>query len=461
MRSRLFTFGPLLLSILFTSPAFAEKRHNLSVADLLEKPAISTFRDPDTDFSRYKTFSVFPFSLLSDKLPSNEIMEKQFLFALRNSLELRGYRFVPLGDHPDLIATMDASAEYKESIVPAQTLLVPRYVPGRTLTTTSSTTGSLNLTTLGTYGSEYSWGSYSGLTTSTTYIPGYSTLQTVTRPGYTVGAYYPAVSISIFDGKTLKNVWFGSGAGSSHTSDPRISSQVVITYLMGEFPTIPAARQPLPGVRIGVFTNDGNAYVPVVLDVPNGPAKKAGLKQYDMILGIDGRSLINKPFSEALAVLRGEPGTRSILDVLRLDKRLSLNVTRSGVLAATSVALGDLQNRGLLYFYRNKSGFDSVANPTVRCDGIDLARLEKGQFFTFAVPPGEHRCRLTGSTSSAEEMSIVVEPGQAYIVKYEGALSKHLTVVDHETALKDWKKLKPIEVGAIKHPQVTSIPLPK
>jgi hypothetical protein len=115
---------------------------------------------------------------------------------------------------------------------------------------------------------------------------------------------------------------------------------------------------------------------------------------------------------------------------------------------------------GDVYFYRRKVSFDSSANPTVRCDGNDLARLEKAQFFTVPLSPGEHRCRFIGSSSSKEELVLNIEPGVAYFVRYEGALSKKPVLVDRATADKDWKGLKAIEKGAIKNSTVTAKPLP-
>ncbi len=328
-------FRSLILPILILAvPTFvgAQKRTNLSPGYLRLRPTVSSFRDPDTDFSKYRTFSVFPFSLTSEDAKMNEIMERQILFALRNSLESRGYKFVQISDSPDFIATINVSSQYMESYVPPQTAVIPQFVPGQTVTISSSILGTFNFNNFGNYAS-YGWGNYSGQTTATTYIPGYTRLQTYTRPGYTTGAYYPVLSISAYDGKTFKNVWLGSGAGTSDNQDLRISSQFVLFPVMDQFPSLPEYVDPygsgLIGIRFGIFTNDGNGYFPTILSVADGgPAKKAGAKPYDMILAIDGVPLINKPFSEALKLYFGEPGTRITLDIWRMGRRLSLKVKR-------------------------------------------------------------------------------------------------------------------------------------
>ena len=323
----------LSLTLAALSPfAHAEKRTNISPLYLRIKPAVSSYRDPDTDFGRYRTFSVFPFSLLSSEAAMNEIMEKQVLFALRNALESKGYKFVQLSDAPDFVATITVSSEYKESYVPPRTVTVPQFIPGQTVITRGSTTGTFNFNTFGNYTS-YGWGSYSGSTTSRTYIPAYTTLQTYTRPGYTTGAYYPALSVSAYDGKTFKSVWSGTGAGTSDNPDPRISSQFVLGWVMGQFPGLPRYVEPpadgVIGVQVRVYTNDGNGYFPTITNLAdNGPAKKAGMKLYDMMLAIDGVPLINKSASEGLKSTTGEPGTSSIFEVWRMGRRLSFRVVR-------------------------------------------------------------------------------------------------------------------------------------
>jgi hypothetical protein len=273
-----------------------------------------------------------PASLLTEDAKTNEIMEKQLLFFLRNCLEAKGYRFVPLDQSPDFLATITVSSEYKESYVPPSTAVLPVWVPGRTITSYGNTSGTFNYNTYGSY-SSYGWGSYSGSSSSTTYVPGYMTTQTYTRPGYTAGHHYPIAAVSMFDAKSLKNIWLGTGAGTSDNPDARVSGQLVVTNILGKFPN--SAAQPeaassgVVGVQLLVFTNDGNNYVPTVLSVASGsPAARAGIKPYDMILSIEGIRVVNKPFSDAMELLQGDPGKPVTLQVWRTGQQLTVNVTR-------------------------------------------------------------------------------------------------------------------------------------
>lgn len=321
-----------LVALALTSCATALRVTNLSPAYLYLTPSVSSYQDPEATLGDYRTFSVFPASLITKEAKTNEIMEKQLLFFLRNCLEAKGYRFVPLDQSPDFLATITVSSEYKESYVPPSTDVLLVWVPGRTITSYSNTSGTFNYNTYGSY-SSYGWGWYSGSSSSTTYVPGYMTTQTYTRPGYTVGHHYPVAAVSMFDARTLKNVWLGTGAGTSDNPDARVSGQLVVTNILEKFPNSAVQSEAVSGGVVGVqllvFTNDGNNYFPTVLAVANGsPAARAGIKPYDMILSIDCVQVVNKPFSEAMEALRGDPGTPVTLQLWRTGQQLTVNVTR-------------------------------------------------------------------------------------------------------------------------------------
>lgn len=307
---------------------------NLSPAYLYLAPSTSSFQDPEASVTGYHTFSIFPAAFLGATGATNEILEKQILFLLRNTLEAKGYRFVPLDQNPDFLATLTLASEYRETQVAPSTAVVPIWVPGRTVTSQSSTTGSFTYNTYGAYSSN-GWGSYSGQTTTSTYVPGSVSTQTVVRPGYTVGRYYPVTNIAVVDGRTLKAVWIGTGAGTSGTADVRISGQLVVNAVVGRFPDAPATARPIAspgivGVGLQVFTSDGNNYVPTVVSLlAKGPAAVAGLKQYDMILSIDGKPTVNRPFSETMRMLGGEPGTLAQIVVWRTGQQLNFLIPRA------------------------------------------------------------------------------------------------------------------------------------
>lgn len=294
---------------------------------------VSSYKTPERNISGYRTFSVFPQSLF-EKTEMNEILEKQMLFFLRNHLEAKGYKFVELNEQPDFLATINASAKYETSYVPPETVTQRQRVLGQTITTYGTSSGTFNYSTYGSF-SSYGWGNYSGLSTSTTYVPGYITTQTYTRPGHTIGHYYPVAGISVYDGKTLERVWFGTGAGISGNADVRVSSQFVVDYILDELPdaAVPYDQQPSDGVLgmgVKIFTNDGNNYVPTITAVAqNSPAQKVGLRAFDMILAVDNVSVVNKPLRAVLKLIAGRPGSIARLEVWRVGQRLAVDVTRT------------------------------------------------------------------------------------------------------------------------------------
>lgn len=329
-----FLFAGAIIAALLAGCASTSRMTNLSPAYLYSKPTVSSYKSPEAKIGDYRTFSVFPQSLFSEKTEMNEILEKQMLFFLRNQLEAKGYKFVELNEQPDFLATISVSSKYETSYVPPQTVTLPQWVPGRTVTSYGTSSGTFNYNTYGSY-SSYGWGSYSGSSTSTTYVPGYMTTQTYTRPGYTVGHYYPAAGISLYDGKTLERVWLGTGAGTSDNADVRVSSQFVVGHILAELPNalVPFGYQPsdgVLGVGVGIFTNDGNNYVPTITKVAKqSPAQKAGLRDYDMILAVDNVSVVNKPFRDVLSLIGGSPGTITRLEVWRTGEKMSVEVTRT------------------------------------------------------------------------------------------------------------------------------------
>lgn len=303
---------------------------NVSPIYLKLNPSISTFQDPDANMSKYKTFSVFPYSEISEEVKMNEILERQILFYLRNIFEMKGYNFVEFDQNPDFLATINVSSEYDEYYVPPSAKKVPVWVPGQTITTYGSTSGSFSFNSYGS-SSTSGWGNYSGTSTSTTYVPGYMTTQTYIRSGYTQGNYFPAVSIQVYDAKTFKNVWLGTGAGTSDISDVRISGQLVIEQAMSRFPNTPNTIDTLPSgmppIKIGIYTNDGNAYFPTVVLISRDAASR-GMELYDMVLSVEGTPVMNKPFSEVVKLFHGEPCTDVRLEIWRLNHKREITLPR-------------------------------------------------------------------------------------------------------------------------------------
>jgi len=307
---------------------------NLTPVYLKSESSVQSFKDPALEESIYKTFSVFPISLIIDKTQLGGILERQMLFLVRNIFEELGYKFVQMDQSPDFLVTIDASAPYKETYVPPQIVTVPYWVPGQTITTNVSSSGTFNFYTSG-RSSLSGYGTYSGISTSTTYVPGYIAALTYTKPGYMAGAFYPSLSVSAFDGKSLRNIWTGTGVGASYNSNMRVSCQFVLRKLLKQFPTCTNTAQNYPrgngqiGVGISIYTINGNDYSPTVMQVAeDSPASKVNVKKFDMILTINGVSTQNKPLSEIVNLLNGDAGTKLSMTLGRIGKLVDVQMVR-------------------------------------------------------------------------------------------------------------------------------------
>ena len=83
------------------------------------------------------------------------------------------------------------------------------------------------------------------------------------------------------------------------------------------------------GIYNAMLTNDGNNYFPTVMKiVPNSPAEKSGIEVFDMILTVDGKSMRNVSWLDAMLALDGNAGDNANLSIWRVDKKHDFSITR-------------------------------------------------------------------------------------------------------------------------------------
>jgi carboxyl-terminal processing protease len=85
------------------------------------------------------------------------------------------------------------------------------------------------------------------------------------------------------------------------------------------------------GIGVELVVRDGN--LTVLAPLKDSPAEKAGLKPKDIILKIDDKDATKMTFEEAVAAIRGKPGTSVKLTVIRqgLDTFQEFNIERSEI----------------------------------------------------------------------------------------------------------------------------------
>jgi hypothetical protein len=304
-------------------------------AALASDPEIKCYSDPGASIDKYRTFTVLPESKTTETSCSpafdNELIEKQMLFALRNAVELVGYEYTEDIGKADVVFTISGSNEYKETYIPPSSITVPVYVPGRTATSTTYNSGRIDV--YGDYDSAY--GDYSGSSTTTTRTPGYWISRDYTVPGKTVGNYYPLISVDAYDAKTRRVAWHGTGVGCSKNVDIRVSSQVILLGLAEQMPCPKMSpgwtlTTGMIGVSIACYTPDGTNYAPAIIDVAKGyPAAKARLKYGDLIVAINGKSVVNAPVSTIHSMIAGDAGTKCTLTVVRGEKTFDCILERA------------------------------------------------------------------------------------------------------------------------------------
>ncbi len=84
------------------------------------------------------------------------------------------------------------------------------------------------------------------------------------------------------------------------------------------------------GIGAEIQSRDG--HIVIVTPVKGSPAEKAGLKPEDKILSVDGKSIQGMSTTEAVALIRGEKGTKVKLSVVRGNaKPMDVTITRDTI----------------------------------------------------------------------------------------------------------------------------------
>ncbi len=90
------------------------------------------------------------------------------------------------------------------------------------------------------------------------------------------------------------------------------------------------------GLGIEISMEDG--FVKVVTPIDDTPAQRAGMKSGDLIIRLDDKTVKGMSLSDAVKVMRGEPGSDIVLTIVRegADRPLKITITRA-IIKVTSV----------------------------------------------------------------------------------------------------------------------------
>lgn len=87
------------------------------------------------------------------------------------------------------------------------------------------------------------------------------------------------------------------------------------------------------GLGIEITTED--SFVKVISPIDDTPAQRVGIRSGDLIIDVGGTSLKDLPISDAVKLMRGEPGTSVEITVIRkeIKEPLKFNITREIIIS--------------------------------------------------------------------------------------------------------------------------------
>ncbi len=108
-----------ILALCYVQGIGCSSMHNLTPALLEGEPIVEVQKDFEFEPGKLRTFALVPASEIDESsLLGRGVVERHMLFALRNSLETLGYRYVESASEADMLATIDADDPYQEIDVP-------------------------------------------------------------------------------------------------------------------------------------------------------------------------------------------------------------------------------------------------------------------------------------------------------------------------------------------------------
>jgi hypothetical protein len=324
--------------LLIFSHGFSSKSQSVDLSKIYcENYDQQIYNDPTVDYSKFKSFSVISINQYLKK-EQQPFQEKQLEFFLSNFIyNQRSLEYIPLNDSlkPDLLVVYDYSNDFKEQYIAPQTVTIPYWRSGTTMNTTVNTstsgmvnvTGDVNITSLG---------HSSDQTNITSTTPGEWTIRQVQKPGYTIGKFYPSLSIIIYNTSNNTKVWEGVGTGTSYSKDFRLSCQFIMTHLglnipIGSFQydDLATGNNGRIGINFILFNSDGQNFYPVITTVEdNTPASSSNLKFGDIILSINDISTSNKSWEQLNSAMRGIAGTQVRFVLERNGRIIKKTVTK-------------------------------------------------------------------------------------------------------------------------------------
>ncbi len=210
----------------------------------------------------------------------------------------------------------------------------------------------------------------------------------------TVEQYYvDEQNISDIVDKSLEGLLTNLDAHSSFMDKKKFKDMKIQTE--GEF----------GGLGITVGMRDGA--LTVIAPIEGTPADKAGLKSEDIILKINDQSTLNMTIDEAVSIMRGKPGTKINLMIVRKKepKPLNIEIIRD-IIKIDSVYTKKIEDSDILYV--RVTSFDKKVTDEVKKALIQNKGSIKGLILDLRNNPGGLLNQAVGLTDLFIDDGIIV-----------------------------------------------------
>jgi hypothetical protein len=111
------------------------------------------------------------------------------------------------------------------------------------------------------------------------------------------------------------------------------------------------------------------------------------------------------------------------------------------------------EGKAVVIVYRPGKFTGKALEPSVFCDGTEVARMDNDRYFVLLLEPGEHRIHMT---EDYKRVDLKLGAGEVAFVRFRLDMNNVMKargsvyLADEEDALKDLKKMKPLGADKIK-----------
>lgn len=185
-------------------------------------------------------------------------------------------------------------------------------------------------------------------------------------------------------------------------------------------------------VGIGVTIQAEDRGYLIVKVTQDGPAEEAGLLVGDVMVAVDGTSIVGMPLEEGKALVKGEAGTKVRITVLRdqqektfiVERKTVKTVVASGQMLAGNIGLVTIENFNTNCFNESKAAIQSLLDQgavalifDVRFNGGGYAN-EMVKLLDYLLPEGEvfHTLDYTGKEEISRSDAACLDLPMAVLV---------------------------------------------